>query len=165
MRNIAKINPKKAKKQPFFDFFWFSRKLFIRFELNLVQSFYTILWSFVCNFIHFVLLRCEQHHKKLAQKWPKNSQFSTFLIFAKFVQTIRTTFSTDLVRHIRVPYVQWHQNRMALSWEMSQISPKNGQKTVIFRLLPIFSKTVRTIQTIFSTVIPRHTMVIYVQFQ
>ena len=32
VRNIAKISPKMAKKQPFFDFFRFSQKLSIRFE-------------------------------------------------------------------------------------------------------------------------------------
>ena len=46
VRNIAKISPKMAKiaqKQPFFDFFQFSQKLSIRFERNLLQSFYTVL--------------------------------------------------------------------------------------------------------------------------
>ena len=61
VRNIAKISPKMAKKQSFFDFFRFSQKLFIRFERNFLQSFYTILWSFMCNFINFVWLRCEKH--------------------------------------------------------------------------------------------------------
>ena len=45
VRNIAKINPKLAKKQSFFDFFRFSQKLSIRFEQNFLQSFYTIVWS------------------------------------------------------------------------------------------------------------------------
>ena len=61
VRNIAKISPKVAKKQPFFDFFRFSQKLSIRYEQNFLQSFYTILWSFMCNFIKFVLLGCEKH--------------------------------------------------------------------------------------------------------
>ena len=61
VRNIAKISPKMAKKQPFFDFFRFSQKLSIRFERNFLQSFYTILWSFMCNFIKFVWLGCEKH--------------------------------------------------------------------------------------------------------
>ena len=61
VRNIAKISPKMAKKHSFFDFFLFSQKLSIRFEWNFVQSFYTMLWSFVCNFINFVLLGCEKH--------------------------------------------------------------------------------------------------------
>ena len=55
VRNIAKISPKMAKKQPFFDFFRFSQKLSIRFERN-------------------------------------------FLV---------------ILHHIRILYVQWHQNRMA----------------------------------------------------
>ena len=61
VRNIAKISPKMAKKQPFFDFFRFSQKLSIRFERNFLQSFYTIFWSFMCNFIKFVWLGCEKH--------------------------------------------------------------------------------------------------------
>ena len=45
VRNIAKISPKMAKKQPFFDFFRFSQKLSIRFKRNFLQLFYTILES------------------------------------------------------------------------------------------------------------------------
>ena len=45
VRNIAKISQKMAKKQPFLNFFRFSQKLFIRFERNFAQSFYTLLWS------------------------------------------------------------------------------------------------------------------------
>ena len=37
VRNIAKISPKVAKKQPFFDFFRFSQKLSIRFERKRVR--------------------------------------------------------------------------------------------------------------------------------
>ena len=61
VRNIAKTSPKMAKKQSFFDFFRFSQKLSIRFERIFLQSFYTILWSFMCNFIKFEWLRCEKH--------------------------------------------------------------------------------------------------------
>ena len=61
VRNIAKISPKMAKKPPFFDFFRFSQKLSIRFERNFLQLFYTILESYMCNFIKFVWLGCEKH--------------------------------------------------------------------------------------------------------
>ena len=37
VRNIAKISPKMAKKQSFFDFFRFSHELFIRFERKRVR--------------------------------------------------------------------------------------------------------------------------------
>ena len=80
VRNMAKISPKMAKKQPFFDFFRFSQKLSIRFERNFLQSFYTILWSFMCNFIKFVWLRCEKQ-PNLAQKWPKKQSFFDFFDF------------------------------------------------------------------------------------
>ena len=56
VRNIAKISPKMAKKQPFFDFFRFSQKLSIRFERNFLQLFYTILESYMCNGIKIVWL-------------------------------------------------------------------------------------------------------------
>ena len=61
VRNIAKICPKMAEKQPFFDFFRFSQKLSIRFERNFLQLFYTILESYMCNGIKIVLLGCEKH--------------------------------------------------------------------------------------------------------
>ena len=54
VRNIAKISPKMAKKQPFFDFFRFSQKLSIRFERNFLQLFYTILESYMCSGIKIV---------------------------------------------------------------------------------------------------------------
>ena len=61
VRNIAKISPKMAKKQPFFDFFRFSQKLSIRFERNFLQLFYTILESYMCNGIKIVWPGCEKH--------------------------------------------------------------------------------------------------------
>ena len=61
VRNIAKISPKMAKKQPLFDFFRFSQKLSIRFERNFLQPFCTILESYMCNGIKIVWLGCEKH--------------------------------------------------------------------------------------------------------
>ena len=102
VRNIAKISPKMAKKQPFFDFFRFSQKLSRRRERNFLQLFYTILESYMCNGIKIVWLGCEKQ-PKLAQKWPKNGHFSIFFsIFTKTVQTIRTKFCTVLLHHIIV---------------------------------------------------------------
>ena len=80
VRNIAKISPKMAKKRPFFDFFRFSQKLSIRFERNFLQSFYTILWSFMCNFIKFVWLRCEKH-SQFSPKMAKKQSFFDFFDF------------------------------------------------------------------------------------
>ena len=76
VRNIAKISPKMAKKQPFFDFIRFSQKLSIRFEPNFLQLFYTILESYMCNDIKIVWLGCEKQ-PKLTQKWSKKGHFST----------------------------------------------------------------------------------------
>ena len=63
VRNIARISPKMAKISPktaIFRLFRFSQKLSIRFKRYFLQSFYTIIWSFMCNFIKFVLLGCEK---------------------------------------------------------------------------------------------------------
>ena len=49
---------------------------------------------------------------KISPKWPKNSHFRLFSIFSKTKYT-RTKFSTVVLKHIRVLYVQWHQNRIA----------------------------------------------------
>ena len=76
----------------FFDF----RKNSIRFERNFVQSFYLIYWSFVCNFIKFVLLGCEKQ-PKLTQNGQKTTIFRLFLIFAKTVHTIGTKISTVIL--------------------------------------------------------------------
>ena len=61
VRNIAKISPKMAKKQSFFDFVQFSQKLSIRFKRIFLQSFYTILESYMCNGIKIVWLGCGKH--------------------------------------------------------------------------------------------------------
>ena len=47
---------------------------------------------------------------KMAKKHPF---FDFFSVFSKTVHTIRTKFSTVILHHIRVLYVQWHQNRLA----------------------------------------------------
>ena len=94
VRNIAKISPKMAKIQPFFDFFRFSQKLSIRFERNFLQLFYTILESYMCNGIKNVWLGCEKQ-PKLSQKWPKNSHFS---IFFRFSQKLSIRFERNFLQ-------------------------------------------------------------------
>ena len=94
VRNIAKISPKMAKKQPFFDFFRFSQKLSIRFERNFLQLFYTILWSFMCNFIKFVWLVCEKH----SQIKPKNGQKTVIFRFFRFSHKLFIRFERKRVR-------------------------------------------------------------------
>ena len=72
-----KLTQKWPKKQPFFDIFDF-RKNSIRFERNFVQSIYSILWSFVCNFVKFVLEGYEKQ-PKLTYKWQKKQSFFGFI--------------------------------------------------------------------------------------
>ena len=50
---------------------------------------------------------------KISPKMAKKQPFFYFFRFSQTVHTIRTKFSTDNLHHIRVLYVQWHQNRMA----------------------------------------------------
>ena len=61
VRNIAKFSPKMDKKQSFFDFFRFPQKVSLRFERNFLQSFYTILESYISKGIKIVWLGCEKH--------------------------------------------------------------------------------------------------------
>ena len=82
VRNIAKISPKMAKKQPFFDFFRFSQKLSVRFERNFLQLFYTILESYMCNFFKFVWLGFEKH-AKFSPKMAKKQPFFDFFCFSQ----------------------------------------------------------------------------------
>ena len=137
VRNIAKISPKMAKKQPFFDFFRFSQKLSIRFERNFLQSFYTILWSFMCNFIKFVWLRCEKQAKFSPKMAKKTVIFSIFSIFSQTVHTIRTNASQKEKDLSRLLY------RICCS----------GFSPDLFMKISNFSKTVHTIFTKFCTVI------------
>ena len=55
-------------------------------------------------------------HIRNGQNQPKNDQktaiFGLFSSFSKTVHTIRTKFSTVILRHIRVLFVQWHLNRL-----------------------------------------------------
>ena len=47
---------------------------------------------------------------------------------------------------------------------IAKIRPKVAKKRSFFNIFPIFSKTVLTIQTKFSTVLLHHNMVLYAQF-
>ena len=60
VENIAKISPKWPNSH-FSTFFRFSQNLSIRFERNFLQSFYTILESYMCNGIKIAWLGCENH--------------------------------------------------------------------------------------------------------
>ena len=84
VRNIAKISPEMAKKQPFFDIFGFFQKLSKRFERNFLQSFYTILESYMCNDIKIVWLGCEKHSiAKVNPKMDKKQPFFDFWFLQK----------------------------------------------------------------------------------
>ena len=108
VRNIAKIIPKIAKKQPFFEFFQFSQKLSVRFERTFLQLFYTILESYMCNGIKTYGWDVRNIAKISPKKAKKRSFFDFFSIFSKTVHTIRTKFSTVILHHIRVLYLHWH---------------------------------------------------------
>ena len=151
--------PKLTQKSHFSIFFPIFPKLFIRFERSFVHSFYTILWSFRCNFIKLVLLGCEKH----IQNSPKNGQKSHFLIFFRFSQNCSYDSNEILYSH-STPYygplgvISWK----SYCWDVrniSKINPKMAKK-VIFRFFSDFPKTVHTIRTKFCTVILHHIMVL-----
>ena len=48
---------------------------------------------------------------KIIPEWPKTA---FILISSKPVDTILTIFSTEILHHIRVLCVQWHQNCMSV---------------------------------------------------
>ena len=118
----------------------------------------------MCNGIKIVWLGCEKHSQNQPKNGQKTAIFRLFSIFSKTVRTIRTKFSTVTLHHIRVLMC----NGIKIVWlgceKHSQNYPKNGQKTAIFRLFSIFSKTVQTIRTKFSTVILHHIRVLYVHW-
>ena len=111
VRNIAKISPKMAKKQQFFDFFRFSQTLYIRFEGTFQQFFYTISETYMCNGIKIVWLGCEKHSQNSPKNGQKKSFFDFFSIFSISVHTIFTK-SCTVILHPKEPLrAQRHQNR------------------------------------------------------
>ena len=156
VRNIAKINPKMAKIspiQPFIDFFQFSQKLSIRVKRNFAELLYTILWSFVCNFIKFVWLRCEKH----SQNSPKNCQKQSFFDFFRFSQNLSVRFERSFVQSFYT--ILWSLcvfSSNSYGWDVrnrAKINPKMAKKQLLFDFFRFFAKTVHTIRTKISTVI------------
>ena len=101
--------------------------------------------------------------RNLAQKWPKNSDFSTFFQFlkncpydSKEVFYTRSTPYKSLICAMASKSYGWDVRNMA------KISPKMAKKTLIFRFFSILSKNVHTIRMKFCTVILLHVMVLCV---
>ena len=109
VRNIAKISPKMAKKQPFFDFFRFSQKLSIRFERNFLQSFYTILESYMCSGIKIVWLGCEKHSPKMAKK-------QSFFDFFRFSQKLSIRFERNFLQSFYTILESYMCNGIKIVW-------------------------------------------------
>ena len=112
VRNIAKISPKMAKKQPFLDFFPFSQKLSKRFKRNFLQSFYTILESYMCNGIKIIWLRCEKQ-PKLAQKMAKKQPF---LEFFPFCQKLSIRFERNFLQSFYTILESYISNGIKIVW-------------------------------------------------
>ena len=135
VRNIAKISPKMAKKQPFFDFFRFSQKLSIRFERNFLQLFYTILESYMCNGIKIVWLGCEKHSQNLAKKQPffdffRCSQKLSIRFERNFLQLFYTILESYSCNGIKIVGLGCEkQPKLAQKW------PKNRHFSTFFDFL------------------------------
>ena len=112
VRNIAKISPKMAKEQPFFDFFRFSQKLSIRFERNFLQLFYTILESFMCNGIKIVWLGCKKH----SQISPKMAEKQPFFDFFRFSQKLSIRFERNFLQLFYTILESYMCNGIKIVW-------------------------------------------------
>ena len=89
VRNIAEIGQNWTKNQPKLDFFRFSLKLLIPIERKFLQSFYTILESYMCNGINIVQLRCK-----------KRKFLQSFYIILESISAIASKSSDWDVRNI-----------------------------------------------------------------
>ena len=126
-----------AKKQRFFDFFRFSRKLSTRFERNFLQSFYIIMESYMCNGIKIVWLGCEKH-RNMAKISPKNGQKTLifrFFLFSKlsirfernFLQLFYTILESYMCNGIKIVWLGCEKH--------SQKWPKNSDFSTFFDFL------------------------------
>ena len=119
---LAQKWPKLAQKQPFFDIFGFFQKLSIRFERNFLQSFYTILESYMCNGIKIVWLECEKQPKlaqkwpKLAQKWPKLAQKQPFFDIFGFFQKLSIRFERNFLQSFYTILESYMCNDIKIVW-------------------------------------------------
>ena len=113
VRNIAKISPKMAKKQPFFDFYRFSQKLSIRFEQNFLQIFYTILESYMCNGMKIVWLGCEKHSHKIS---PKMAKKQPFFDFYRFSQKLSIRFERNFLQIFYTKLKSYMCNGIKIVW-------------------------------------------------
>ena len=81
VRNIAKISPKMARKQPFFDLFRFSQKLHtIQTKCSTVILHHL---RVLCVHWHHRIIGISEMKPKIVQKRPKNGLFWTFFNFRK----------------------------------------------------------------------------------
>ena len=135
VRNIAKISPKMAKKTAIFRLFR-SRKKF------------STTYAIVLFFLFFFSRPFHENFKFL-----KNCPYD----FHEFLHSHSTPKGTPACAMASKSY-GWDVRNIA------KISPKMAKKQPFFEFFSIFSKTVHTIRTKFSTVILHHIMVLYVQF-
>ena len=146
VRNIAKIDPKMAKKQPFFDFFFDFRKNCPYDSNEIFYSHSTLYYGPLCA---ISLNSYGWDVRNIAKISPKMAKKSHFLIFSKTVRTIRTKFSTVILHFIMVLFCAFSLN--SYGWDVRNIVKINQKWPK--RNFSIFSKTVHTIRTKIYTVI------------
>ena len=113
--NRARSSPKMTKKQSFLNFLQFFQILSLRFEWNFLQSFHTILGSYVCHGIKIVWLWFDNR----ARSSPKMTKKQPFLNFLQIFQILSLRFERNplvILHHISVLNVQWQQNRVSGIW-------------------------------------------------
>ena len=103
LRNIAKISPKMAKKQPFFDFFDFLKNC--SYDSNeIFYSHSTPYYGPLCAISLNSYGWDVRNIAKFSPKMAKNSHFSIFSIFSQTVHTIRTKASQKEIDLSRLVY-------------------------------------------------------------
>ena len=137
MRNIGKISPKMAQKQPFSDFFLFSQKLSIRFERNFLQWFYTILESYMCNEIKIAWPWYEKH----SQNYPKNSQETAiFRLLSDFASQSESLFKNSHSMWVST-LCAWQKEKL-YSVRLARQLTKHRLKTAQLKCFRFFSTSI-----------------------
>ena len=127
IKETAKISPKMAKKQPFFDFI--KNSPYDSNERNFLQSFYTLSEHPMCNGIKVTLLGCQRHSKNKPKNGHKTAIFRHFSFFAKIIHTIRTNFCTAILQHIMVMCSFCAISSNSYDWDSSESEGKRPKPT------------------------------------
>ena len=112
LRNIAKISPKMAKKQPFFDFFRFSQKLSIRFKRN----FYSCFTPYQSPLCAMALKSYGWDVRNIAKNSPKMAKIQPFFDFFRFSQKLFKRFERNFLHLFYTILESYMCNGIKIVW-------------------------------------------------